>query len=155
VTDSGHELFRWVATYGKYVGYFAGFVTIWLTRKRPLIVSLLITILIMDTAVPNLGLQSLSWIIPLALIIGRYNSLGWYVVGALIHMLISYWGIHIAPWLYSFFAHPTANSIVQLSSLAVWLVMVMWLIQEFTGNIKILPNIFYHDRLVPLKSERG
>lgn len=154
-TDSGHELFAWVSAYGKYVGYFAGLATILLTRKRPLFVSLLITILVMDTAVPNLGLQSLSWIIPIALIIGRYNALGWYIVGALIHMLISYWGIHLSPWLYSFFEPPIANSIVQLSSLSVWLVMVLWWIQEIAGSINTLPNIFYNDQVVPLESVHG
>ena len=149
LTGSGEELFQWVAQSGKYLGYLSGFTMIWLTRKRPLIVSLLLTMLVMQTAVPNLGLQSLCWIIPAAIIANRYNALGWFVVGALVHMLISYWGIHITDWLYRFFTAPVGNAIVQLSSLAVWSVMILWWIQELAGSsIKILPDIFSKKPLV-------
>jgi len=147
LTNSGQGLFDWVSTYGKYIGYFAGFATVWLTRKRPLFVSLLLTILVMDTAVPNLGLQSLSWIVPIALIVGRYNALGWFVLGALVHMLISYWCLHLANWLYLLLPVTTANLIVQLSSLTVWLVMVLWWIEEWVENIEVLPKIFHKEPL--------
>ncbi len=153
LTDSGQALFDWVSAYGKYAGYIAGFMTIWLTRKRPLFYALLLTILVMQTAVPNLGLQSLAWIIPIALIVGRYNALGWFVVGALFHMIISYWGIHLANWLYKLFPATIANSIVQLSSLSAWLVMVLWWVQEFSSRLKSLPLIFHNDRLIVVESE--
>jgi hypothetical protein len=152
VTDSGQALFNWVSQYGKYVGYGAGFVTIWLTRKRPLVDSLLITILVMHTAVPNLGLQSLCWIIPVGLLAGRFNSLGWFVVGALIHMLISYWGIHLASWMHRLFVPTTANAIIQLSSLSVWSVMVWWWVQEIFVNTKPFPQIFISHKVNSLNS---
>lgn len=146
ITDSGQALFNWVSQYGKYVGYGAGFVTIWFTRKRPLLDSLLITILVMHTAVPNLGLQSLCWIIPIGLLAGRFNSLGWFVVGALIHMLISYWGIHLASWMHRLFVPTIANAIIQLSSLSVWSVMVWWWVQEIVTKAKPFPQIFFSQK---------
>ncbi|MBK8902810.1 MAG: hypothetical protein IPM53_16600 [Anaerolineaceae bacterium] len=152
VTDSGQGLFNWVSQYGKYVGYGAGFATIWLTRKRPLLESLLVTILVMDTAVPNLGLQSLCWILPIGLLAGRFNALGWFVMGALIHMFISYWGIHLADWMYRLFVPTTGNAIVQLSSLTVWLVMVWWWVQEANVHVKRLPNVFFPQKSGSLDS---
>lgn len=146
VTDSGQVLFGWVSRYGKYVGYAAGFATIWFTRKRPLLESLLVTVLVMDTAVPNLGLQSLCWIIPIGLLAGRFNSLGWFVVGALIHMLISYWGIHLASWMHRLFVPTIANAIIQLSSLSVWSVMVWWWVQEIVTKAKPFPQIFFSQK---------
>lgn len=155
VTDSGQALFNWVSQYGKYIGYGAGFVTILLTRKRPLLDSLLITILVMHTAVPNLGLQSLCWIIPVGLLAGRFNSLGWFVMGALIHMLISYWGIHLASWMYRSFLPTTASAIIQLSSLSVWSVMVWWWVQEIFVKAKPFPQLFISQKANSLKSSKG
>ena len=152
LTDSGQVLFGWVSQYGKYLGYAAGFATIWFTRKRPLLESLLLTILVMDTAVPNLGLQSLCWIIPIGLLAGRFNALGWFVAGALIHMLISYWGLHLADWIYRLFTPQIGNAIIQLSSLTIWLVIVWWWLQETIKSVKPFPNVFSSQKLDPMHS---
>ena len=152
LTDSGQVLFGWISRYGKYLGYAAGFATIWFTRKRPLLESLLLTILVMDTAVPNLGLQSLCWIIPIGLLAGRFNALGWFVAGALIHMLISYWGLHLADWIYRLFTPQIGNAIIQLSSLTIWLVIVWWWLQETIKSVKPFPNVFSSQKLDPMHS---
>ncbi len=140
----GSSLFGFVSQYGKYLGYFLGFFVIFKTRKRPSLYSLLLTILVMFAAVPNLGLQGLSWIVPMAMILGLYNSLGWYVAGSTVHMLVSYWGIHLTRWIDFFIEMAPANRIIQLSSLTAWLVIVIWCLQEILQK-RLLPKIFTPD----------
>lgn len=144
LTGQGNSIFSWVSLYGKYIGYLFGFFVIIWTRKRPLLYSLLLTILVMFAFVPNLGLQGLAWVIPIALILGLYNSLGWYIIGATIHMLVSYWGIHLTRWLDFFLEYEQANQIIQLSSLTAWLIIVLWCLQEI-GQKQLLPRIFTAD----------
>jgi hypothetical protein len=95
----------------------------------------------MFATVPNLGLQGLSWIVPMALILGMYNALSWYIGGATIHMLFAYWGIHLTRWLDLLFEMETANRIIQLSSLTAWLVIIVWCWQEIRRN-RLHPHIF-------------
>jgi hypothetical protein len=144
LSGQGSSLFGWVSQYGKYLGYFLGFFVIFMTRKRPSLYSLLLTILVMFAAVPNLGLQGLSWTVAMALILGLYNSLGWYILGSTIHMLFSYWGLHLTRWLDSFFQMEPANRIIQLASLTAWLVIVIWCLQEL-GQKRLFPKIFTPD----------
>ncbi|MCP4363611.1 MAG: hypothetical protein GY796_36895 [Chloroflexi bacterium] len=144
MTGSGGKLYAWVGRNGKLLGYLFGLIMIVWTRKRPLLTSLLLTMLAMFTAVPNLGLQGLSWIVPVAVILGISNELGWYILGAAFHMIVSYWGIHLARWWDFFFPKETANMIIQLSSLAVWLVVVAWLVQELIHR-RLLPMFFFGD----------
>ncbi len=144
LSGQGSSLFGWVSQYGKYLGYLLGFIVIFITRKRPSLYSLLLTILVMFAAVPNLGLQGLSWIVSMALILGLYNSLGWYMLGSTIHMLVSYWGIHLTRWLDFILEMETANRIIQLSSLTAWLVIVVWCLQELMHK-PLLPKVFSPD----------
>jgi hypothetical protein len=141
LTRTGGGLFAWISQYGKYLGYIAGFAMIIWTRKRPLLYALLLTILIMFATVPNLGLQGLSWVIAPALILGLYNSLGWYIAAATLHMLISYWGIHLTRGFDLFLTSEQANLVIQLSSLFAWGVIVVWCVQEIWQK-SLLPRLF-------------
>jgi hypothetical protein len=59
-----------------------------MARKRHSFYSLMLTILVMFATVPNLGLQRLSWIVPMVFLLGINNSLGWYIIGSTVHMLV-------------------------------------------------------------------
>jgi len=144
LSGQGSSLFNWVSQYGRFLGYMLAVIVIILTRKRPVLYSLLLAVLVMFAGVPNLGLQGLSWIVSMALILGLYNSLGWYILGSTVHMLVSYWGIHLTRGLDFFFRIETSNQIIQLSSLTAWLVIVIWCLQELVHKPS-LPQIFTPD----------
>lgn len=145
LTGDSENIFIWISRNGKWLGYLSGLVVIILTRKQALLYSLLLTILAMFAFVPNLGLQGLSWIIPMAVILGLYNSLGWYIIGTTTHMLTSYWGIHLSQNIYQFMPVKWANIVVQLSSLTAWFTVVVWLVQEILHK-RLFPLIFSEDR---------
>lgn len=144
LTGNGESVFIWISRNGKWLGYLSGLVVIISTRKQALLYSLLLTILAMFAFVPNLGLQGLSWIIPIAVILGLYNSLGWYIIGATLHMLVSYWGIHLSQSIYQVMPAKWANTVVQLSSLTAWFVVVIWLAQEILHK-RLFPLVFSND----------
>jgi hypothetical protein len=125
ITGQGSGLYQSVTTIGKVGSLIAGLLVIGLTRHRPMLKSLLLTILTLFAFMPNLGLQGLSWLIPMAVILAS-NELRWYIAGALTHMLISYWGIHLTNGLYILMPAQIVNIIVQLSSLTAWGAIVLW-----------------------------
>lgn len=130
LTGQGMALYQSATTIGKTGSLLAGLLVIWLTRHRSSLQSLLLTILTLFAAVPNLGLQGLSWLIPTAVILSS-SQLGLYIVGALIHMVISYWGIHLTNGLYLLMPTLYANMIIKLSSLTAWGTIVLWLAKDF------------------------
>ncbi|MFO7537475.1 MAG: hypothetical protein R6X32_05370, partial [Chloroflexota bacterium] len=140
-TGQGQALFQFVSQWGRYAGPVAGLVVILVTRRRPALYALLLAILAMFAVMPNLGLQGLSWVIPIALIWGAHNALGWYILGAFLHMLVSYWGIHLSSELYQILPTVWANSIIQLSSLLVWIPILIWCAQAVLQR-PIFPTFF-------------
>lgn len=147
LTGTGDVIFVMIGQYGKLAAYLVALLVIIGTRNRSLLASLLATILVMFALVPNLGLQGLAWPIPIALILRRNNSVGWYIAGATIHMLIAYWGIHLTRVFDVFVTSQHADMIIQLSSLSAWLIIVIWSIQELV-NRNLLPAIFGHDSAI-------
>jgi hypothetical protein len=152
LTGKGSEIYAALMKVAKFAALLCGIFTILGTRCRSLFYSLLLTILVLFAAVPNLGLQGLSWVIPLAIILKSRSEVGWYIIGATVHMIVSYWGIHLTDGLYVLMPPLAANIIIQLSSLAAWGVIVLWCAQELF-SIELLPSIFEHKRTGTSTSE--
>jgi len=142
LTGHGFKLYSWFASAGKLVALICGTIVIFFTRNRPALASLMLTILTLFALIPNLGLQGLSWIVPLAVIMGLLNELKWYLAGVMLHMLISYWGIHLTSGLYLLMPAESANIIIQLSSLTAWGVVVLWWGQQVLHR-RFLPQVFF------------
>jgi hypothetical protein len=140
ITGRGASLYATVVPVGKLVAVAGGLMTIWFTRQRSAVYALLLTVLVMFALVPNLGLQGLSWLIPLALLLQLFNAAWWITVGASLHMVISYWGMHLAPNLYVLLPRLPADIIIQLSSLLAWGVIVVWCVQLLLGR-PLLPPV--------------
>jgi|GEM_PF-2138117 len=152
LTGLGGNLYQQLVTLGKPAGLLAGLATILLTWRRRSLYALLLTVLVLFATVPNLGLQSLSWVVPLALIWGVPNRLGWYVAGVFLHMIVSYWGLHLNQTLYALLPRPDADSIIQLSSLFAWLPILIWLVEEGTGRSlfpRWFPSVRRHRDVAP------
>ncbi|MCP4421014.1 MAG: hypothetical protein GY805_30760 [Chloroflexi bacterium] len=126
----GQAAYLWLTAQAKWATLLGGVLTIYFTRHRSALYSLLLTILTLFTLMPNLGLQGLSWIVPIAAILDTLDELGWYVLGVTLHMLISYWGIHLSQGLYEIVPQLWGNIIIQLSSLTAWIIVVIWCWQE-------------------------
>lgn len=139
LTGKGTALYLWVVNRAKLLSLLLGMVTILWTHKRPSQYSLLLTILVLFATVPNLGLQGLSWIVPLALINAKYNELGYYVLGSVAHMLVSYWGVHLTQGLFLVLPYLWAAVIIQLSSITAWIVILLWCYQEIWQRKLIRP----------------
>ena len=132
VSSSWAWLFAPLTGLGKILGYTGGLLAILGTRRQSMLSSLLLTILTMFAFIPNLGVQGLSWVIPLAVILMRWRPLLWYSVGATLHMIVAYWGLHLTDGLlYTYLPQRTAEVIIQLSSLTIWLVIVIWVSRDW------------------------
>ena len=145
LTGKGSEIYAVLMKVAKFAALLCGIFTILGTRRRSSFCSLLLTILVLFAAVPNLGLQGLSWVVPLAIILKSKNQMGWYIIGATVHMVVSYWGIHLTDGLYVLMPSLAASIIIQLSSLTAWIVIVFWSAQELL-LVKLLPSVFEHKR---------
>ncbi|MBK8987160.1 MAG: hypothetical protein IPM39_13955 [Chloroflexi bacterium] len=129
LTGRGETVHQWFSQYGKLIGRLAGFATIYFTRKTSAAEALLAAILAMFALVPNLGVQGLSWIVPLAILLQLYRPLGWYVGAASVYMVIAYWLLHLVGrgyGLYTIVPHLYMDVFIQLASLTIWLVIVGW-----------------------------
>lgn len=140
-TGRGGLLYAFLNQVGKWVALALASLTIWWTRSRQPLYAFMLAVLILFACVPNLGVQGLSWIVPLAVILGCWNELGWYAVGTTLYMWIAYWGIHLSDGLMLLLPKPTAHATIQLASLLVWVPIVLWLWQEVAGRGK-MPALF-------------
>jgi hypothetical protein len=140
-TGAGQEFYAVAVQAGKIISLLGAGVTIYLTRRRSALESLLLVILVLYVTIPNLGLQSLAWLVPLGLILGRWNRIAWYLVGVSLHMIVSYWGIHLTDGLFLLLPAELAGSVIQLSSLTAWGMALLWLVEEVSGR-QLLPVIF-------------
>ncbi len=127
---------------GKWIALLLACLAIWLARRQHPLYTFMLVVLILFACVPNLGVQGLSWIVPLAVILGYWNELGWYTLGAVAYMWTAYWGIHLTDGLMVLLPKPLAHAIIQLASLFIWLPVVFWLVQEVRQR-DILPALFH------------
>ena len=141
LTGRGQVIYSLTTQIGKIVALVCGLLVMLVTRRRSALYSLLLTLLTVFALVPNLGLQGLSWIVVLGILLGMYNELGWYTAGALIYMIVSYWGIHLTNGLYLLLPDQAASVIIQLSSLPAWGVVVVWWSQMLLAR-SCLPRVF-------------
>jgi len=100
---------------------------VWLTRKSPLRESVLWSLVTLFVVAPGLGLQSLSWLVPLLVLRGNWRDLGWYVGLGALHMVITYWGIHFIPSMYQMVPSNVVSGIVQISAVPVWMLLLWFL----------------------------
>jgi hypothetical protein len=141
LTGRGQVVYSLTTQIGKIVALICGLLVMLVTRRRPALYALLLTLLTMFALMPNLGLQGLSWIVVLGILLGMYNELGWYTAGVLIYMIVSYWGTHLTDGLYLLLPDQAASVIIQLSSLPAWGVVVVWWSQMLLGR-SFLPRVF-------------
>lgn len=125
LTEVGEPLYKAIVLAGRYLALATATLVILLTRRSPVLDSMLLTILTLFALIPNLGLQSLTWLIPIGLLVGA-SELRAYTVGVFIHMIVAYWGIHLTDGLYLLIPALYAAIIIQLSSLAAWGPVVWW-----------------------------
>lgn len=125
LTGYGADAYAQIVQAGRYVSLAAAVVIIFWSRRLSVLSSLLLTVLTLFTFMPNLGLQGLSWLIPIGLLLGSVE-VKVYTLGALIHMIISYWGIHLTDGLYLLLPALYASVIIQISSLTAWGAVVWW-----------------------------
>jgi hypothetical protein len=125
LTGVGKPFYEIVVLVGRYLALTAALGVIWKTRRSPVLISLQLTILTLFTLIPNLGLQSLTWLIPIGLLTGA-SELKVYTFGAFIHMIVSYWGLHLTNGLYLLMPAFYADLTIQLSSLTVWIPVIWW-----------------------------
>ncbi len=125
LTERGSDLYLLAVQVGRYLAPVAALAVIFWSRRSATLASLVLTILTFFTFMPNLGLQSLSWLISLGLLLGS-TEMAVYTLGVLVYMLASYWGIHLTDGLFLLLPALYAATIIQLSSLPAWAAVVWW-----------------------------
>lgn len=134
LTGYGADAYAQIVQAGRYVSLAAAVVIIFWSRRLSVLSSLLLTVLTLFTFMPNLGLQGLSWLIPIGLLLGSVEVKG-YTLGVLIYMIIAYWGIHLTDGLYLLLPALYASVIIQLSSLTAWGAVVWWWWRAVQANL--------------------
>ncbi len=134
LTGLGNRLYTVIVQIGRYWALIAAVIVILWQQRISALSSLLLTVLTLFVFMPNLGLQSLAWLIPLGLLMGSVE-LGVYTLGAFIHMVVSYWGIHLTDGLYILLPALYAAVIIQLSSLTAWGATVWWWWREVRRHV--------------------
>jgi len=99
---------------------------VWLTRKMELRCSTFWSLLALFIVAPGFGLQSLSWLVPFFVMGLGWSGIGWYVGLSVFHMIVSYWGIHFSPNLYSVLPSDIVNGLVQVSAVPVWVFFLLF-----------------------------
>jgi hypothetical protein len=151
-TGRGSGIYAFFTEYGKIAALFCSVLVILLTRHRSAIYSLLVTILGLFATIPSYGVQYLSWVIPLAVVVGTLNEMGWYIASALVYMVTSYWGVNLTGWFYSLMSIESAHAIIKISSPMAWGVVVLWCAQELLRK-QFLPCVFRGSLAQPDSSE--
>jgi hypothetical protein len=102
-----------------------------LTRKMELRFSVFWSLLTLFIVAPGFGLQSLSWLVPFFVVELSWSEIGWYVGLSVFHMIVSYWGIHFSPGLYSVLPSDIIYGLVQLSAVPVWVFLVVYAMKRW------------------------
>ncbi len=140
-TGMGQVIYGPIARYGQRLALLCALGSTVLTRRQSTLRALIIVILVLFTVMPNLGLQGLSWLVPLGVVygvgmlplkgtggvaddFGRIFTL--YILGSFVHMAIAYGGLHMGRGL-DFLPSQAIHPVIQLSSLTAWVPIVIWL----------------------------
>jgi hypothetical protein len=110
---------------------------IWLTRDATLVKHVFWSLMPLFILAPGLGLQSLSWLVVFFLIVFDLETLGLFVGLSVFHMILSYWGIHFTPNLYTVLPDEAVNALVQFSAVPVWIFLL------FVGIRRVLREMGY------------
>ena len=100
-------------------------VVIWLTRNEALDFSVFLSLLTIFVTAPGLGLQSLCWLMIYWIWRQDWKVCGIYGGLSLLHMLVSYWGIHFVSNLPSGQAMKDLVGIIQASVIPIWIYCVI------------------------------
>lgn len=141
LTRYGAGLYALSTKCGKAAALLCAAITILLTRQRSTLYSLMLTVLALFATYPGVGVQYLSWLLPLVVALKMSNQVGWYIVGTTVYTVVAHWGLNLTGGLYSLMPVESAHAIVQILSLPAWLVVVLWYFQELV-NKELLPCIF-------------
>lgn len=108
----------------------AGIGALWWTRRQNALNALLTIILTVFVFMLGMGLQWLLWPIAFAILASEERWLKWYSIAGALMMFVHLYGLHLYPWLYQLFNPQTATTLLRLSSLPVWIIVVMWAISR-------------------------
>ncbi len=113
----------------------AGLIGLWWTRRQDALNALLTIILIVFTFMLGMGLQWLLWPIAFAVLASEERWLKWYSIMGTLMMLVHLYGLHLYPWLNQLFNPQTATTLLRLSSLPVWIIVVIWAFSRLRHSI--------------------
>jgi hypothetical protein len=99
---------------------------LWWTRRQSALDAFLTLLLAMFVVTVGFGIQWLVWPVPFALLAGEDRWLRVYSLGATIMLAVHLFGLHMVPWLPENLPPATADALIRLSALPVWLVVVAW-----------------------------
>ncbi len=103
-----------------------GLVALWWTRRQDALNALLTIILTVFSIMLGMGIQWLLWPIAFAVLASEARWLKWYSIMGTLMMLVHLYGLHLYPWLNQLFEPQTATTILRLSSLPVWIIVLLW-----------------------------
>lgn len=99
---------------------------LWWTRRQSLLDAFLTLLLAIFTVTTGFGIQWLVWLVPFALLAGEERRLRVYSLAATFMLTVHLFGLHMAPLLLERLPATTAMTLIRLSALPAWVVVVVW-----------------------------
>jgi hypothetical protein len=103
---------------------------LWWTRREPVLEAIVTTLLALLAVTVGFGIQWLLWIVPFALLAGEDLWLKRYSLAGALMLTVHLYGLHLYPWLNEWLTPATANWVIRLSALPVWIIVVLWMAER-------------------------
>lgn len=99
---------------------------LWWTRRQSALDALLTIMLSIFSVTLGMGIQWLLWPIAFAIVAREKQWLKWYTIMGTLMMFIHLYGLHLYPWGRELLGPETATALIRISSLPVWIVVLLW-----------------------------
>lgn len=116
----------------------AGLFTLWWTRRQGALDALLTIMLAIFTVTQGMGIQWLVWPLAFAVVAQENRWLKWYTLAGTFMMLVHLYGLHLYPWANTLLDPQTADFLLRVSSIPVWIIVLLWTVKRLRDRNRII-----------------
>ncbi len=139
-TGFGGDVLASIVPYSRYAVLIAAGGVAWLTRRQPALKSFVTCLLTVYVVTLGFGLQYLVWVVPFAAYLDDRRGLNWFTLGALVYLVVNYYGLHMDPLITRVLEPPVAEIVLRAASIPAWLAAVGWLLARLQRRMTALES---------------
>ena len=134
VVGRGAGLLAAITPFSSYVLLTTVGIAAWLTRRQSILDSWVTCLLVVYAVTLGFGLQYLVWIVPFAIYVGERRWLNWFTAGALVYLVLNYYGLHMDSLIARLLDPNTGQIVLLLAAFPIWLVVWRWLFARWRNQ---------------------